>query len=261
VSGILSQRKKLGRKSSGNVERCPSFFLIRDNYMEIFQNLCFTIHRYIDHTQLKPDATSQDIVRLCTDALNYEFAAVAVNSHHVKKCASLLKDSPTAVCCAIGFPLGANASSVKFAETAGAISDGAGEVDMVINIGELKAHNEDFVEDEIRGVVEIARPYKVLVKVILETCLLTDEEKTRACLAARRAGADFVKTSTGFGSAGATEANVRLMAQAVEGALRVKASGGIYTWEAAQKMVAAGAARLGTSAGVAIVEAARLQRS
>jgi deoxyribose-phosphate aldolase len=228
--------------------------------MENKKNLSQLIHLYIDHTLLNPDASPQDIDRLCAEARKYRFAAVSVNAHHIRRCAELLQGYPSAVNCAVGFPLGATTSLVKSMEAAGAIAAGATEIDMVINIGELKADNDDFVEADIRAVVEAARSAArskvVIIKVIIETGLLSNAEKVRACHAARRAGADFVKTSTGFATGGATEDDIRLMGLAVENALSVKAAGGIRTWEAAQKMIAAGAKRIGTTSGVAIVEEA-----
>jgi deoxyribose-phosphate aldolase len=211
------------------------------------------INQYIDQTLLKPDATPQDIDQICQDACQYQFFAVCVNPHYVKRCSDNLAGTNIAVASTVGFPLGMATSQIKAAEAKEAIANGAVEIDMVINVGELKAGNDDYVESDIRAVVAAASPHAALVKVIIETGFLTDEEKERACKAAMRAGANFVKTSTGFGPGGATEKDVSLMLTAVKGSLSVKASGGIRSWETAQKMIEAGASRLGTSSGIAIV--------
>jgi len=206
----------------------------------------------IDHTLLKPDATRAEIEKLCAEARQFSFASVCVNPSWVPACRPLLEGSPVKVCTVIGFPLGATTTQVKAFETRRAILDGATEVDMVIHVGRLKSGDNEYVERDIREVVEQSGP-RVLTKVILETALLTDEEKIRACLLSKAAGADFVKTSTGFSSGGATAADVRLMRQAVGGKLGVKASGGIRDRKAAQEMVEAGATRIGASASVKIV--------
>jgi len=207
----------------------------------------------IDHTLLKPDATEAQVMALCREAKKFSFAAVCVNPCHIPLVAQTLQEAPgVRACSVIGFPLGANRSPIKAAETKQAVADGAQEIDMVMAVGALKDGRLDTVEDDIREVVAAAG--KALVKVIIETCCLTDAEKTAACRAAVRAGARFVKTSTGFGSAGATVADVRLMRAAVSAAIGVKASGGIRTLEQALAMLEAGATRLGTSSGVAIVE-------
>jgi len=210
----------------------------------------------IDHTLLKPDATRNDILRLCREAKQYGFAAVCVNPYWVRLAAAELGGSPVKVCTVVGFPLGANTTEVKRAETAAAVRDGAREIDMVLNIGELRAGELAAVEADIRAVVEAAHQGGALVKVILETALLTDEQKLAGCRCAEAAGADFVKTSTGFGPAGATEHDVALMRAAVGDRLGVKAAGGIRTLEDLKKMVAAGATRIGASASVRILEAA-----
>jgi len=209
----------------------------------------------IDHTLLKPDATSDKIAQLCFEARKYHFASVCVNPTHVKLCADLLKGSDVAVCTVIGFPLGATSTEVKAFETRNALDNGATEIDMVLNIGALKAGETDLVAKDIRGVVEVAHAANALVKVIIETALLTDEEKVVACLFAKEAGADYVKTSTGFSGGGATVHDIALMRRTVGPGLGVKASGGIHTHEEAEALVAAGATRIGASAGVKIIKA------
>ncbi len=206
--------------------------------------------RYIDHTNLNPAATAEDIRKLCAEAREYGFASVCVNSSRAALASSLLKDSGVAVCCVVGFPLGAMSSEAKAFEARQAAACGASEIDMVINVGLLKDGNIKAVEDDIRTVVE-AVPGAV-VKVIIETCLLTDDEKITACRAAEAAGAKFVKTSTGFSTGGATAEDVRLMRNSVSAAVKVKASGGIRDAETARRMIEAGAERLGTSRSVAI---------
>ncbi|MBR3352824.1 MAG: deoxyribose-phosphate aldolase [Erysipelotrichaceae bacterium] len=214
------------------------------------------LNKYIDHTLLKPEATRAQIEKLCAEAREYDFASVCVNSCNVALCKSLLKDTDVEVCTVIGFPLGAMSSVSKAYETKEALADGADEFDMVINIGALKDGNMDYVTDDIAAVVKAANGKTV--KVIIETCLLTDEEKVSACKCAVAAGATFVKTSTGFSKAGANEHDVRLMAKTVKGTgLLVKAAGGIRSYEDAIKMIEAGASRLGCSAGIAIMEGAK----
>lgn len=207
----------------------------------------------IDHTLLKPDATRDQIVKLCEEAKQYNFASVCVNPANVSLAASLLKGTPVKVCTVIGFPLGATTPTAKAMETRDAIANGATEVDMVINVGALKSGDYDLVKRDIEAVVDAARG-KAIVKVILETALLTDEEKVKACLLAKIAGADFVKTSTGFGPGGATVEDIRLMRKVVGSDMGVKASGGIRNLESARKMIEAGASRIGASASVAIVK-------
>lgn len=206
---------------------------------------------YIDHTLLKPDATRDDLVKLCDEARRYGFATVCVNSSNVALCARLLHGSPTRPIAVVGFPLGAGTTSAKVFETREAVRAGAAEIDMVINIGQLKAKNYGFVECDIREVVEAAKPRPV--KVILETGALARDEKVIGCALAKAAGAAFVKTSTGFGPGGATAEDISLMRAVVGDEVGVKASGGVRTTADAQKMVAAGANRLGASASVAIV--------
>lgn len=215
----------------------------------------------VDHTLLKPEATADDIKRLCDEAAQYRFASVCVNPTWVRACVCHLQGSAVPVCTVIGFPLGATLSDVKAYETRRAIGDGAREVDMVINIGALKSGDDCAVENDIRMVAEAAHEYGVICKVIIETALLTDEEKVRACLAAKRAGADFVKTSTGFSKGGATVADVALMRRTVGSDMGVKASGGVKGIEDARKMVEAGATRIGASVGVKIAQEASGVRS
>ncbi len=209
----------------------------------------------IDHTLLKPDATADKIAQLCFEAKKYHFASVCVNPSHVKLCADLLRNSAVKVCTVIGFPLGATSTEVKAFETQNAIDNGATEIDMVANIGALKAGDNEVVARDIREVVRVAHAAGALVKVIIETALLTDEEKTIACLLAKEAGADYVKTSTGFSSGGATVHDIALMRRAVGPKLGVKASGGIHSHEEAEQMIAAGATRIGASAGIKIIQA------
>jgi deoxyribose-phosphate aldolase len=215
------------------------------------------VNRFIDHTLLKPEATTEQIKQLCNEAMQYNFAAVCINPIHVKLAAQLLQNSEVKVCVVVGFPLGATLPQVKAFETEQVLNDGATEVDMVINIGALKEGNDDLVEQDIAGVVQTAHRGGAHCKVIIETALLTEEEKIRACQLAKAAGADFVKTSTGFSSGGATAANVALMRRTVGPNMGVKAAGGIKTLADAQNMIAAGATRLGASAGVEIVQGAQ----
>ena len=210
--------------------------------------------KMIDHTLLKPDATQDQIAQLCFEARKHGFASVCVNPTWVTLCAQLLQGSPVKVCTVIGFPLGASAPEVKSFETQNAIDHGATEIDMVINIGALKARDLDVVAKDIRGVVNTAHARGAIVKVIIEAVLLTDEDKTVACLIAKEAGADFVKTSTGFASGGATVHDVALMRRVVGPDLGVKAAGGVRTYEDAEKMIQAGATRIGASAGVKIIQ-------
>ena len=210
----------------------------------------------VDHTLLKPEASESDIKKLCDEAAQYGFASVCVNPSWVKKAAEFLRGTSVPVCTVIGFPLGATLSDVKAFEARRSIFNGAREVDMVINIGALKSGDDCRVEDDIRSVVQAAHENDVLCKVIIETALLTDEEKVRACLAAKNAGADFVKTSTGFAKGGATAADVALMRRVVGSSLGVKASGGVKGIEDAKAMVEAGATRIGASVGVKIAQEA-----
>ena len=214
--------------------------------------------KLIDHTLLKPEATDEDIKRLCEEAARYGFASVCVNPTWVRAAACSLHGTGVPVCTVIGFPLGATLSDVKAYEARRAILDGAREVDMVINVGALKSGDDCLVEHDIHMVVEVAHEYEATCKVIIETALLNDDEKVRACQAAKKAGADFVKTSTGFAKGGATVHDVALMRRTVGSELGVKASGGVKGLEDARKMVEAGATRIGASVGVKIAqEAAR----
>ena len=208
---------------------------------------------YIDHTLLKPDASLPQIKKICEEAKTYHFASVCVNSYWIPTVAAELAGTDIAPCSVIGFPLGAGLSSSKAAEAKDAIAAGAKEIDMVINVGAIKSGNWDGVKKDIEAVNAVKGGAKL--KVIIETCLLTDEEKVKACQASMEAGADFVKTSTGFSTGGATAHDVALMRQTVGDGLGVKASGGIRTLEDALTMIEAGASRLGASAGVKIIEA------
>lgn len=210
------------------------------------------MNKYIDHTLLKADATRDKIVTLCEEAKEYDFASVCVNGYWVSTCAELLKGTDVKVCTVIGFPLGAMSSKAKAFETKDAIANGAGEVDMVLNIGEMKAGNYDAVRDDVKAVVEAADGH--CVKVILENCLLTKEEIVKACELCVEAGATFVKTSTGFSTSGATPEDVKLMKDTVKGKCKVKAAGGVRCYEDMEKMIEAGADRIGTSAGVKLMQ-------
>ncbi len=213
------------------------------------------IAKMIDHTLLKADATDAQIKKLAEEAIEHGFASVCINPCHVKYVADILKNSGVKVCTVIGFPLGANTVEAKVFETKEAISNGAQEIDMVLNIGKLKVGDYDYVKNEIKAVTRAAKSFgDIIVKVILETCYLSDEEKIKACKITVDAGADFVKTSTGFGSGGATVHDVELMRKTVGENFGVKASGGIRTAEFAREIVKAGANRIGTSSGIQIVK-------
>lgn len=211
----------------------------------------------IDHTLLKPEATQRDITHLCQEAVQSRFASVCINPHWVRFAAESLAGSSVRVCTVVGFPLGANETVTKIAEARGALAGGATELDMVQNIGALRSLDFHLVRQELAALAEIAHANGAILKVILETCLLTEDEKAEACRLAVEARADFVKTSTGFAAQGATVEDVRLMRQAVGEHLGVKASGGVRTLEALRRMVAAGANRIGTSSGVSIVRELR----
>lgn len=215
----------------------------------------------IDHTLLKQDATEMQIRKLCQEAEEYHFASVCVNPCYVSQCAKALKDSPVNVCTVIGFPLGATSTASKAFESQVAIADGADEVDMVVNVGKIKSENWDYVEKDIQAVVDAAAPTNTLVKVIIETCLLTDEEKIKVCQIAKKCGADFVKTSTGFSTGGATPEDVALMRKTVGSDMGVKASGGIHTAEEAIACIHAGANRLGVSAGITVVDGVKEEQA
>jgi deoxyribose-phosphate aldolase len=215
----------------------------------------------IDHTLLRPDATSADILELCRQARQYNFASVCLNPYWVPLAVLELAESPVKICTVVGFPLGATSTAAKVAETEAALADGAQEIDMVQNVGALRGGDREAVQDDIEAVVDAAHRHGAIVKVILETALLDDDQKTTACVIAKAAGADFVKTSTGFGPSGATVHDIELMRRAVGPNMGVKASGGIRTLDDFKKMVAAGATRVGASASVKIVEAARSAES
>ncbi|MGM0608303.1 MAG: deoxyribose-phosphate aldolase [Candidatus Muiribacteriota bacterium] len=208
--------------------------------------------RYIDHTLLKPDSEEEAVLKLCKEALEYNFASVCINPCWVNKCFMLLKDSDVKVCTVIGFPLGATYTDVKVAETKKAISEGAGEIDMVINIGFLKSRKYQEVKEDIRQVKKACKD--TLLKVIIETCLLTSDEKIKACELAREAGADYVKTSTGMSVSGATVEDIALMRRIVGEKMGVKASGGVRDYDGAKKMIRAGASRIGASSSVSIIK-------
>lgn len=214
----------------------------------------------IDHTILKPDATEADVTKVCEEAREYKFKSVCVNTHYVTLVSRLLKGSGVDTCCVVGFPLGASSTRAKVDETYDAIKNGANEIDMVINIGALKSGDWDTVKRDIEGVVNASRN-RALVKVILETALLNDEEIIRACTIAKMSGADFVKTSTGFAKGGATIEDVALMRKVVGPKMGVKASGGIRDTETARAMVRAGATRIGASSSVDIVKGTKTSKS
>jgi len=215
------------------------------------------IARYIDHTLLKPDATQAQITQLCEEARQYKFATVCVNPANVRLCSQLLRGSGVGVCTVVGFPLGATSTKVKCYEAQQAINDGATEVDMVINIGALKSKEYDLVREDIAAVTRTCHNHGAICKVIIEAALLTDDEKIVACQLAKAAGADYVKTSTGFGPGGATLHDVALMRQTVGPEMGVKAAGGIRTYQDTVAMLQAGATRIGASASVKIMQAAQ----
>lgn len=210
-----------------------------------------SLAKMIDHTILKADATKDQVIKICNEALEYKFASVCINPSWVNLASEILNGSMVKVCTVVGFPLGATSTNAKIFETEQAIKDGAAEIDMVINIGRLKDRDLDYVLAEIKAVVDACKN-KALTKIIIETCLLTDEEKVIACKIAKKAGADFVKTSTGFSSGGATKEDVKLMRDTVGPKMGVKASGGIRTLKDALTMIENGATRIGVSASIAI---------
>lgn len=211
------------------------------------------LSKYIDHTLLKAEAREEEVIKLCSEAKEYDFFSVCVNPSFVELASKELKGSDVKVCTVIGFPLGATTMQTKAFETKDAIEKGAHEVDMVINVGALKDGKYDYVREDIKAVVDASNK-KALVKVIIESCLLTDEEKVKACELSKEAGADYVKTSTGFSTGGATAADIALMRKTVGPELGVKASGGVRTYEDSIAMIEAGASRIGASASIAIVE-------
>lgn len=210
------------------------------------------LNKHFDHTILRPDASREQVEKVCHEALKYGFASVCVNQFRTKMVSELLKGSDVKVCTVVGFPLGAVATELKMAEAKVAIADGAQEIDMVINVGALKDKDYDYVLSDIKSVKEVCKD--LVLKVIIETCLLDEEEKRKACRLSAEAGADFVKTSTGFSKAGAKAEDVALMKEAVGGRAKVKASGGIHSYDDAVKMINAGAERLGTSATIEILK-------
>jgi deoxyribose-phosphate aldolase len=212
------------------------------------------VARYIDHTLLKPDATRAEILKICEEGALYGFASVCINPIWVREAACALRGSGVKVCTVIGFPLGANTPDTKSFEARRAIFDGASELDMVINVGALKSGDDDLALRDIAGVVQVAHEVGYICKVIIETALLTDDEKIRACMLSKEAGADFVKTSTGFSKGGATVADIALMRRVVGGEMGVKASGGVKDLKQAQDMIRAGATRIGASVGVKIIQ-------
>lgn len=213
------------------------------------------LNKYIDHTLLKPEATKEQITKLCQEARQYDFASVCVNTCYVPLAKQLLAGSDAKVCCVVGFPLGAMDTVSKAFEAKTAVENGAQEVDMVINIGALKDKDYDYVSKDIAAVVEASKP--AIVKVIIEACLLTDEEKVEACKCSMNAKAEFVKTSTGFSTHGATPEDVALMKKTVGNICKVKAAGGVRSYDDAMKMIEAGADRLGCSAGIKVMEEAK----
>jgi deoxyribose-phosphate aldolase len=221
----------------------------------------FEIARLIDHTLLKPDASQEEIRKLCEEALQYQFASVCVNPWNVAQCAELLRGSAVKVCTVVGFPLGATLPEVKVFEAQKSMERGAQEIDMVINIGALKSGRVGAVEADIHGVVAASHHVGAICKVIIETCLLTRDEKIQASLAAKSAGADFVKTSTGFSAAGAKAEDVRLIRETVGPNTGIKAAGGVRTLQDLQNMIEAGATRIGASAGVAIIQQLNLGKA
>ena len=213
------------------------------------------LNKYIDHTLLKPEATKEQITKLCQEARQYDFASVCVNTCYVSLAKELLAGSDVKVCCVVGFPLGAMDTVSKAFEAKTAVANGAQEVDMVINIGALKDKDYDYVTKDIAAVVEASKP--AIVKVIIEACLLTDEEKVEACKCSMNAKAEFIKTSTGFSTHGATPEDVVLMKKTVGNVCKVKAAGGVRSYDDAMKMIEAGADRLGCSAGIKVMEEAK----
>lgn len=212
-----------------------------------------SIAKYIDHTILKPEATTEVVKSLCEEAKEYGFASVCVNACHAALVSKELEGTEVKTCVVVGFPLGATTKEVKAFETTQAINDGANEIDMVINVGALKDKNYDLVKEDIKAVVDAAKN-RAIVKVIIETCLLTEEEKIKVCEISKEVGADFVKTSTGFSTGGATKEDIALMRKTVGKDIGVKASGGIRDYNTAMDMINAGASRIGASASIAIVK-------
>lgn len=238
------------RKVASEMKNVPSSYMSANSGSESNSN---NIASMIDHTLLKPDATSEQVKKLCMEAREYKFASVCVNSCHVSLVAQMLTGSGVKTCSVVGFPLGAMSTRAKAEEAKEAIENGANEIDMVINVGAAKSGDWDLVKKDIEALVQVVRG-KALLKVIIESCLLTDEEKVKVCALSKIAGADFVKTSTGFSTGGATVEDIKLMRQAVGPDLGVKASGGIKDYKTAIAMINAGATRIGTSSGILIAK-------
>jgi deoxyribose-phosphate aldolase len=217
------------------------------------------INQFIDHTLLSPTATKEQILKLCEEAKKYHFFSVCINPANIDYAKTILKDSDVAICTVIGFPLGANTTETKVFETSDAIKKGATEIDMVINIAALKDKNFDYIENEIRAIKKVCG--KNILKVIFETCLLSDEEIIKASKISEKAGADFIKTSTGFSTSGATPEHVKVMKSAISNKMKIKASGGIRSLPSAKEYIELGCERLGTSSGVAILEGLKIATS
>src|SRR3984957_19196404 len=248
-------RQRCPQTCSRNTKEIIALGAARVSASETLTRIDPAIAALIDHTILKADATRAEVLKVCREARQYNFASVCVNSYWVPLVRAELAGSPVKVCTVVGFPLGASSTDAKVAETAAAVRDGAQEIDMVINIGALRSGDQDAVRSDIERVVGASHPGRAIVKVIIETSLLKDEEKVLASKLAKQAGADFVKTSTGFSTGGATVHDVALMRSAVGPEMGVKASGGVRTLEDLRAMTAAGATRIGASASVKIVEA------
>lgn len=238
------------RKVASEMKNVPVGYFAGNNISTGNSN---SIASMIDHTLLKPDATAEQVKKLCQEAREYKFASVCVNSSNVPLVAEMLRGSGVKTCSVVGFPLGAMTTRAKVEETKEAIENGAAEIDMVINVGAAKSGDWDFVKRDIEALVNAVKG-KALLKVIIETCLLTDEEKVKACTLSKMAGADFVKTSTGFSTGGATVEDIKLMRQVVGPNLGVKASGGVKDYKTASAMINAGATRIGTSSGISIAK-------
>ncbi|RMD51197.1 MAG: deoxyribose-phosphate aldolase [Ignavibacteria bacterium] len=244
---VVDQPEAVKKIIQNGAERIAAGIGVGDQLNDI------SLARMIDHTLLKPEATPEDVIKLCKEAKEYSFASVCVNPGYVQLCVEQLKGTKVKVCTVIGFPLGATTTETKRFEAEQALQQGAEEIDMVINVGRLKAGDYDYVFHDINQVVLAAKKYNAVCKVILETALLTDEEKVKACLICKKAKADFVKTSTGFSKGGATAGDIALMRYVVGSAVGVKASGGVRTLEDAKKMIESGASRIGASASVKIM--------
>jgi deoxyribose-phosphate aldolase len=254
LGGTCSSCMLCVEKRPGLVQRFVDAGVVRLGAAPGLRKVPTGVAQYIDHTLLKPDATPEQISRLCSEAGEHHFAAVCVNPCNIRQCAELLRGTSVVVCSVVGFPLGATMPEVKAYEAEHVIWDGATEVDMVINIGALKGGDYALVQRDIEAVVHVAHRSRALTKVIIEAALLTDDEKVKACTLAKAAQADYVKTSTGFGPGGATLHDVELMRRTVGPDMGVKAAGGIRDYETAKEMIAAGATRIGASAGVKILQ-------